>query len=40
VKDLQTYALANPVARANQTQDPKFFRRLTGGWAVGLTVNK
>lgn len=40
MKDLQTYALANPLHRADIALDNRYFRRLKGGWMVGLTANK
>lgn len=40
MKELQSMALAYPLARADQILDSRHFRRIAGGWAVGLSVNK
>lgn len=39
-RDLQQYAFAHPLASAEQKLNPRYFRLLTGGWAVALSVNK
>lgn len=40
MKDLQDLALQHPIAVPEQAFHDRHFRRLAGGWVVGLTANK
>jgi hypothetical protein len=38
--EFQRYALANPLARANDVSNAQRYRRLDMPWSIILTVNK
>jgi hypothetical protein len=38
--DMQEYAIAHPIARANPQGGQQAFRRVMIGWSMILTVNK